>query len=199
MDHQLIFEVFEKFYPLKPIDIQTVYHELKHEPGIGWYLAELTAMVSSSANLSYYAFSLLEYNMRSSFLDLVQSKISSGAFGTMTIAALQEIIDETLDSDSDILKIIESAPAHLENIYAEESLIVAIREFRNATDKRIKRIKKQSSIECLLNNLASLNTLSSDLHTRMAITHLADLLKAIVANGKIEPEVANEIFKLKIS
>lgn len=198
MDHQLIFKVFEKFYPLKPIDIQTVYHELKLEPGIGWYLAELTSMVSSSANLTYYAFTLLEYNMCSSFLDLVQSKISSGSFATMTIAALQEIIDETLDSDSDILMIIESAAAHLENIYAEESLIMAFREFRNAADNRIERIKKQSSIESLLNNLANLNALSSDFHTRMAVSHLTDLLKAILAVGKIEPDAAKEIFKLKL-
>lgn len=59
--------------------------------------------------------------------------------------------------------------------------------------------KKQSSIETLLNNLANLNTLSSDLHTRMAVSHLADLLKAILAVGKVEADIANEIFKLRMN
>ncbi len=198
MDHQLIFSVFEKLYPLKPIDLQTVYHELSHEPGMRGYLGELTATVSSSANFSYYAFTLLEYKMRSSFIDLLHSKIASGAFATMTNAALQEIIAETLDSDGDILEIIEVTAAHLTNIYAEEPLIAAVVEFRNAVDKRIKKIQKQSSIESLLNNLANLSTVSSDLQTRLAINHLAELFKAIIAGGKIEPKLAIEIFGLKM-
>lgn len=198
IDHQTIFQVFENFYPLRPIDIATVSHELAKVPGATSYIAELSMKVSSSANLRYYALCLLETSFRNAFIDLLHKQFSSGHFDTATMAIIQEIIDEALDSDNDIFEVIEKSTAYLMQGLTDDSLLRSLQDFRDKMDLRIKKTKTQAHIDCLISNLENLNRLPFDTKAKMAVSHLTDILKMIIATGKITSDLANQIFNLKV-
>lgn len=106
-NHQVIYKAIEALYPDRPVDPLTVTHEL-NQPSYASYLAHCSSLVSSSANLRYHAFILLQLSMRDALIQTL-SKASEKELSLTTKAALQEIIDECLDSDNDILELYEKA------------------------------------------------------------------------------------------
>ena len=197
IDHQTIFKVFETFYPLRPIDIATVSHELAHIPGAAVYITELSMKVSSAANLKYYALCLLETSFRNAFIELLHKQFSSGRFDTATMATVLEIIDEALDPDNDIFELIEKSSAYLTQVLADDALLTSIQEFKNKINVRIQKAKSLSHVDCLINNLTNLNRLPFDTKAKMAVSHLTDVLKMIIATGKVTNDLAHKIFNLK--
>lgn len=194
--HQKIYRAFERLYPSRPIDLISIRRELPAE--YSDYISLLSAMVSSTANLRYHAFVLLEYNFRGSFIDILHQEFSSGRHNLATQQALQEIIDESLDSDNDIFEVIAASRLHLHNIQADDELVRIVGDFEAKIDKRMEVIKRQSSIDCLVNNLGNLNRVVQDTTTKMAVSHLTDILKSILATGKTDEQLANKIFELKL-
>lgn len=198
VDHQEIFKVFEKFYPLIPIDLVTVRYELRYSPAIAIYVTELTALVSGTSNLTYYAFRLVEDNVRRNFIDLLESWMPAFEGDLETTTALREIIQEALNLGNDILRVIAISGVHLRNLVADRSLIAAIMDFGSAAKRRIEKIKQLSSIDSLVNNLVNMARLPFDPDTKMAVNHLTDLLKAIISTGKINAAIADQICKIRI-
>lgn len=196
LSHQQIYHAFEKLYPARPINLISVRRELTSE--YRDYISQLALMVSSTEDLRFHAFVLLEYNLRGSFIELLHKEFSSGKYNTATQQAIQEIIDESLDNDNDIFEVISASRLHLHNIMADDSLVQAVADFEIKIDKRIESIKRQASIDCLVNNLSNLNRLPHDTTTKMAVSHLTDILKNILATGKADQKLANKIFELKL-
>lgn len=197
INHQTIFKVFEKFYPLRPIDMATVSHELAHVPGAAVYIAELSMKVSSAANLKYYGLCLLETCFRNTFIELLHKEFLSGRFETATMATLQEIIDEALDDNNDIFELIEKSHAYLTQVFADEALLTSIQDFKNRMNIRIQKAKSLAYVDCLVDNLTNLNRVPFDTKAKMAVSHLTDILKMIIATGKVTRDLANKIFDLK--
>lgn len=194
-DHQVIFSTMARLYPSRPINIVTVCYELRQMQGYHIYVLEICARVARAACLRYDAFMLLEYNIRTSFIDLLQG-VTGGNEQLSTRAAVGEILDECLDQDNDIFEIIPASLKHLNNIGASRLVLDQVDGFLRGIDQRIHQIKKLASIDALVENLVSLNNVPGDTTSRMAVSHLTDILKSIIAQGKVDEKLSKQIFSL---
>ncbi|MCW5910947.1 MAG: hypothetical protein KIT62_07730 [Cyclobacteriaceae bacterium] len=195
-NHRTIFEAIERLYPMWPIDLITVLHEI-NKNGYASYLAGCTAKVCSSDNLRYHAFILLQLSMRDVLIHALD-KVRSAHISSTTHAAIQEIIDECLDTGNDILEIYPKALSYLETTGAEEFLLADIRKLNEGIDRKIKVIKAQAHIDCLINNLNQLSTEGPDTTTRLTLARLAELIKGILVKGKVNLGTLEALNKIEI-
>jgi len=190
-NHQHIFQALMKLYPYKPIDILTVSGLLPKEY---WhYLCELSVGVVSTTPLRMHALMLIEISLRESFLNLLR-KLQQGP-KDMVRLALYEVMDEALDYTNDIFMVIEKATTYLGN-FEDATVTEALNNFTNSIDIRISGIKRLASIDALLDNLYNLNYTPDDLNARMALSHLADVIKQILSEKKITHEKLNHILNI---
>jgi len=185
-DHQAIFQAIEVMYPDRPIDLLTVTHEL-NQPFYAGYLAHCSNLVSSSANLRYHGFILLQLSMRDALIRAL-SYASERELGLTTKAALQDIIDECLDSDNDILEIYEKSPSYLQSIGVEDNLLAEINKLKEGLQTKVDLIKKQAQVDCLIQRLERLQQNGSDIKSRLCLAKLTEMIKAIIVKGTVSDE-----------
>jgi replicative DNA helicase len=198
IDHQAVFQAFQKLYPAQPISLLTMRKVLDTVPATE--LAKLSGGVYWAGDIRFYAAVLLEYNFREAFIELLHPVYESNYqnISTITRVAISEILDEAIDYDNDVFEVITNACKYLRNIGADDNVLKMVDQFNNQIDVRIYQIKKQSSIDTLINNVTALNNIPHDTKTRMAVSHLTDILKTVLGVGKVEPQLANKIFELKV-
>jgi replicative DNA helicase len=190
-NHQEIFQAFMKLYPHRPIDILTVSSLLPKEYWV--YLCELTVGVVSTMPLRNHALMLIEISLRESFLNLLR-KLQTGP-KDLTRLALYEVMDEALDYSNDIFLVIDKAKGYISN-FGDAAVTEALVNFTDSIDVRISSIRRMASIDALLDNLYNLNFAPDDLNAKMALSHLADVIKAILSEQRITNEKLNYILNL---
>lgn len=190
-DHQQIFKGMQALYPKSPIDMLTVSCQLR---GIvdAHYIVSLCNRLSSAANIRYHAILLLEISIRETFLTLLTSLQQNRT--DMVNLALYEIQDEALDIDNDIFNVIEKSIIYMQRL--DEPVTNALVDFHLKIDKRIAQIKNVSAVETLIQHLSQLNQIPNDPPTQMAVSHLTDIIKTILANGTVKKENINHILTL---
>lgn len=193
-NHRIIFEAIEHLYPTRPVDLLTVVHAI-NKNGYAAYLAECTSKVCSSDNLRYHAFMLLELSMRDALIQVLD-KARSTHINSTTHAAIQEVIDECLDND--ILEIFPKAISYLEATGAEESVLADMRKLQTHIDQKARTIKEQAHIECLINNLNQFSKSGSDITTKLTLSRLTDLTKAVLAKGKVSPATLEALNRVNV-
>jgi replicative DNA helicase len=182
-NHKAIFEAIERLFPLRPVDLITVVHEV-NKSGYASYLAECASKVCSSENLRSHAVILLQICMRDALIQILDNARGAHISST-TLAAIQEIIDHCLDKSEDIFETYQGALSYLESIGAEEFLINDIRKLQNGIDLKVIAIKNQAHIDCLVNNLSYLSKVGTDLNTKLALSRLIELTKGVLVKGNV--------------
>lgn len=195
-DHRLIFEAIERLYPARPIDLITVVHEVNRN-GYAYYLAGCAAKVCSSDNLQYHALILLQLGMRDTLIQLLDKARGSHVSNT-THAAIQEIIDECLDTGNDIVQIYHLALIHLEAIGAESFIVDEVRSLHHKIDKKVNYIKSQVHVDSLIKNLLDISKTGSDTNTRLAICSLADNIKALLVKGVQDSATLEKLLSIRV-
>jgi len=195
-NHQLIFEAIERLYPLRPVDLITVIHEV-NKRGYAYYLADCMAKVCSADNLRSHALLLVQLSMRDALIQTLD-KARSKHFSNSTHCAIQEIIDECLDSGNDILEIYPKALIHLEKIGAEDFILADVRKLNESIDRKCATIKAQAHIDCLINNLNQLSNSGSNTITRLTLARLIELTKGVLIKGNVNPEVLVSLNEIEL-
>jgi len=191
-DHQLIYTTMQQLYPTKPIDVLTVGYALP--VGYYSYLFELTSRVSSVANIRYHAAILVEISIRETFIALLQTLQPNRT--DIVRLALYEVQDEALDFSNDIFKVIETGTLYMQRM-GDEAVHTALSDFNLKIDKRIAQIRQLAIIDSLMENLTNINHLAHEASTQMALAHLTDVIKLILAKGKLETQTLTNILSLK--
>ncbi|MBX2916727.1 MAG: hypothetical protein KF856_15765 [Cyclobacteriaceae bacterium] len=195
-DHRIIFQAIERLYPTRPVDLITVAHEV-NKSGYGYYLAGCASKVCSSENLRSHAFILLQLSMRDALIQVLD-KARAMHISNTTHAAIQEVIDECLDSGNDIFELYLKVQSYLEFIGAEEFLLTDIRKLKDSIDRKINTIKAQAHIECLFNNLSSLSNQVPDVTTKLVLDRLTTLTKGVLVKGNVSPAVLDSLNRIEL-
>jgi replicative DNA helicase len=193
-NHRLIFSKIESMYPGRPVDLVSLFHEIKI-PHYASYLAQCANSVSSAANLKYHAFILLELSMGDAMINCL-SRAADKEVSVTTKAAINEIIDECLDR-SNILDIYDKAEEYLKSVGAEEGVLQEIGELSIHYRGRIIKIKSRSHIDCLFRNLENLNKAALDTRSRVCLAHLSEIYKAILIGNPVKEPLFEQIISLK--
>lgn len=193
-DHQLIFSAIEKLYPVRPIDLLTVSYEI-NKPEYSSYLAHCALNVSSASNLKHHAYILLQLGMRDALINLLD-QAQSTAVSLVTRSAIQEVIDECLDTENDILDIYSKVVSYLENLGVENNIVNQVQTLNEKFLLKVSKIKAQSHIDSLLNNLMRIGNNHVQTNARLAISHLGETIKAIISRGEVSKETLNKILQL---
>ncbi|MEQ1586551.1 MAG: DnaB-like helicase N-terminal domain-containing protein [Cyclobacteriaceae bacterium] len=196
ISHRVIFGAIERLYPTRPVDLITIAHEI-NKPGYGTYLAECVAKVCSSDNLRYHAFILLQMNMRDALIRTLD-KARSAHISTTTHSAIQDIVDECLDTSNDILEIFPKALTYLEATGVEESILVEVRTLLHGIEQKAITIRDQAHIECLVNNLNQLSNIGTDITSRLALSRLVELTKGVLIKGNVSPAVLDALNRVEL-
>lgn len=195
-NHRLIFKAIQDLYPCRPIDLFTVAHEIA-KPDYAWYLASCSARVVSAANLRHHAFILLQMSMRDSLIEFLNNAPDRFNLSTTTRSAINDIIDECLDSSNDILEVYAKAPVYLQGIGADESLIKATNDLCSGVQKKAQVIKSYSHLDSLMRNLDLICKNGYDAKSKFFINQLTELTKLIVAGQAIPDDALEMLGKLQ--
>lgn len=196
INHRVIFGAIERLYPKRPVDLISIVYEI-NKPGYGTYLAECVAKVCSSDNLRYHAFILLQLNMRDALIRILD-KAKTAHISTTTHAAIQEIVDECLDTSNDILEIFPRALTYLEATGVEESILVEVRKLLHGIEQKAIKIRDQAHIECLVNNLNQLSKIGTDITSRLVLSRLVELTKGVLIKGTVSATALETLNKLEL-
>ncbi|MBX2893965.1 MAG: hypothetical protein KF763_00880 [Cyclobacteriaceae bacterium] len=195
-DHQLIFEAIERLYPLRPVDLITVTHEVNTR-GYAYYLADCVAKVCSSDNLRSHALILVQLSMRDALIRTLD-KARSKHVSNITHSAIQEIIDKCLDTGNDILEVYPNALKYLQSIAAEDFILADVRRLNESIDRKCAAIRAQAHIDCLINNLNQLSNSGSNTTKRLTLARLIELTKGVLVKGEVKPEVLESLNKIEL-
>lgn len=195
-DHRLIFNAIEHLYPQRPVDLLTVVHEVKRS-GYAGYLAECAAKVCSTDNIRYHAFILLQLSMRDALIEALD-KARGTHLSNTTHAAIQEIIDECLDTSNDILDIYPKAVSYLEKLGVENMVLADVRKLQDGIEQKANVIKAQAHIDCLIHNLNVLSKSGSDVTTRLVLNRLTELTKGVLVKGKVSLDVLESLNRIEL-
>lgn len=191
-----IYQVMCRLYPESPIDMITIKHHATNSRIVS-YMAEATSIVSNAANLRAHALILMEYSIRDSAIATL-SKYVDESFSSNLIeqASIREVIDEFLDYGNDIFELINNAKGFFSEKVVNVPLADAFQSMQQMVDARVHRMKQQVRVDTLLRNFMQLGNVHDDPKTRLAATHLCNVLLGIITSGKVSDELANKIFDL---
>ena len=159
-----VWNVIAHLWPTKPLDLLTVTHEmdlLNQEPN-AHKLARYTLKSCSSAHLVYWAFILLEIDIKEKFLlRLWHHKSKEEDFSNKGV--IQDVINHFSQIDSDLFDSVQASlkyfKAHrLELIYED------LKELAEQVDQRAGRIKKTYMLETARREVQKLEKSINDLN-----------------------------------
>ncbi|MEJ0030011.1 MAG: hypothetical protein WDO15_06425 [Bacteroidota bacterium] len=117
------------------------------------------------------------------------TEASENSKSITTKAAIQEIVDECLDSSSDILAVYDGAHSYLQKLSVEDSVLNKVETLRTAFTQKIAAIKKKSHIDSLIQNLERLPDISVDARSKFCIAKLTDAIKSILLTGSVDKQI----------
>ena len=192
-NHAEIFKAMSELYP-NPVELITVNY---HTGGMyGRYLTESACKVCSAANLRYHAFILLEINFRESVSNLLLKHLKSSNINLTTRSAINDILEKLTDLPNDVFKLIGEMAGYLREIGAPETILNELTMLDKNIDKRILKIKQQTTLENLIQQLRNVGASPIDPLTKIATKKLTELLIGSIACGKMTSDMARKILDL---
>lgn len=185
-----LYSVIAGLYPDRPIDLITVYHEIKskypHDVALMSTLHNVGHRVSSAVNIVEWAFILLQDDITCKFhrqlADWRAERESN--HDHVETGALLEII-ENVTAGGDIFEIIDRAILYFQHMEMQTELKACIQFYQDLSTK-VKNIKKMNSINTALSYVFRITDATPDI-VQISQT-LATAIATMIISKEIKPE-----------
>lgn len=179
--HKEIMETMTNMYPIKPIDLITLTHELKHAyPDNSVTTFELLAAhtIASTAHLRYWAIILLQIDIQVKFRNKLLEWYTERQqnFHLVEAAAIEEII-QTIRAKIDMFEMIEKCLVYFQHMKMEVEYEGTSTFYENLNIK-CNDIRKMNSLNNILQQLYYLTDPNPDIkaHCQRLIDAVSDMI-----------------------
>lgn len=155
-DNALIWTVMESLYPHKPIDLMMLNKELeeRYKVNYKYALACYTSSIMSSKHITYWAFVLLEMDIRTKTMFML-NEWSNRLTELHEKTAIQEVVKHINHESSDILKVLPAAIGYLRSCSLDNAA-EELQEINSMISEKAYRIKRLDHYERLKAHLQRL-------------------------------------------
>ncbi|WP_182956260.1 DnaB-like helicase N-terminal domain-containing protein [Pedobacter gandavensis] len=193
-----IFETVVGMYPNRPIDFISIAHEVRikypNDPDIMQTLHNVGHKVGGTANISYWAFILLQIDISDKFRDQLATWRSKREkdLDYVEAGALKEIIENIIPG-TDIFELIEDSNRYFKHLDMQEELTLSLKFYQQLVQK-IKSVKTMNSIQVALGYILKISEASPQV--RYECEAFAKAIAIMVSSNNTRPnytEAANLI------